>query len=114
MSISRTVSTLPPEALSPALSERLVSCVRTQAACSDGASSCTRYAWRWLGLPRRGQLHQVRLALAGAARAAGEGEQADGAAFGIMDAMHEKLCRTQPLQFAREAAAAQGRRVGRA
>jgi hypothetical protein len=44
----------------------LVSCVRTQAACSDGASSWTRYAWRWLADPGR-QAKPLELACEAAA-----------------------------------------------
>src|SRR5207244_5478392 len=56
----------------------------------------------------RQQLDQVGLALPGAARAAGKSEQADGAALGIMDAVHQELRGTEALELAGEAATTQG------
>src|SRR6185436_3508629 len=55
---------------------------------------------------RREQLDQVGLALACAARTAGEGEQTYRAAFRIMDAVHQELGGAEALDLALEAARA--------
>src|SRR5882672_6437704 len=60
----------------------------------------------------REQLHEVRLALARAAGTAGEGKEADGAALGVMDAVHQELRRAEALELAGEAATTQ-RRISR-
>ena len=56
---------------------------------------------------RREQLRQVGLARADAARPAGEGEQAERAAVGVVHAVHQELGGAEALQLARERAAAE-------